>query len=1059
MLYLHVSNRTENLLTHLVEVLRVSGRRNIFAQEILLIQSQGMERMVSQTLAKNFVSWCNFQYFLPLGFLTYCAGLLDMEVTPDGYERGTMTWRIEELLRNPVGEEYRPVTKYLQGENLALKRYQLAEQLANIFDQYQLMRPEMLAAWEKKRLVTHDDVHEAWQCSIWRKLQEGGGGKHRGAVLQGIINRLQRDGDLSAILPERISVFGLSIMPPLFLDCLQGLGRHVDVHLYVLSPCREYWGDLELRRKSLLAVDPAAVAGNPQALDIAPENHPLLVSFGRQGRDFQRMLFGDQVRFKMEFASYQDPLETGPPDLLHRLQSDLLNGEVRCESEKWNGEDRSIQLVSCHSRLREITVLKEHILDWLYRDPNLQLRDIVVMAPDIQEYAALIPAVFDTIQHSISDRSLRRRNSLLAAFADFLELFQGRFCWDEMLDLVKEPTIAENLELSRSDLDNLQRWVTEAGVRWGLSGAQRGESGLPDFEEGSWQAGLARLLMGYAIDSDDFVADILPYGDIEGGSAAALGGLCRFVGLVEEARRQFAGMHSLKEWSVLLLEYADKLFNGGEDGTISRDFLELQQIVVELGETAGAFHQGMVDFQVITAWLDRTSRETRSSSGFLRGQLTFCSMLPMRSIPFKRVCLIGLNDNAFPRDDHHATFDLMGKIHRPGDRSRRIDDRYQFLEAVMAAREQLYISFIGQSIKNNESLPPSVVVTELLEVLENCYRAYHLLTIHPLHPFSSRYFTGEAPGLFSYDDKYCRVARALREPQPKAEGWWRGTRDVVTDDISVRDLFTFFRNPQRWFIRDCLGIRLDADMGVVAESEPFEQGGLEDYLINQEIIGRLATGDDPYEMCRKLQAQARWPLGEPGRISFAKRVGELQRFVEKMAAFSLGKRCNDLEVDLDVGGYRLAGRLGNICEQGILLFRYGTVAGRDLLSGWLHYLIHERLTGKAVDVVVLGKDRECLFSAGCGAAPDLETIVEVFVDGCREPSPLYIEPGIAWLKKQDVPEAAMAAACAVLDRFLENGFDREAELLLRGCSSETIFDESFVEMAKRVLEPIIEVVK
>ena len=1052
MLYLHVSNRTENLLRHLVEVLRVGGRRNLFAKEILLIQSQGMERMVSQTLAETFVSWCNFEYFLPLGFLTYSARLLGMEVTPDGYERKTMTWRLEELLRDIEGEEYQPVRKYLQGENLALKRYQLADQLANIFDQYQLMRPYMLAAWEKKRLVTRD-VHERWQCSLWRRLQAEGG-QHRGAVLQSIVSRLQQSDDLSAILPERVSVFGLSIMPPLFLDYLQGLGRHVDVHLYVLSPCREYWGDLELRRGRLLA--PAeSVAANPQALDVAPENHPLLVSFGRQGRDFQRMLFGDQISFKMEFSSYHDPCEDGKITLLHRLQSDLLAGDVTCEGNNWDEQDRSIHVVSCHSKLREITVLKEHILHWLYTDPKLQLRDIVVMAPDIQEYAALIPAVFDSIQHSISDRSLRRRNSVLAAFADFLGLFQGRFSWDEMLELVKEPTIAENLELSRSDLDNLQRWVTEAGIRWGLSGRQRAESGLPDFDEGSWQAGLARLLMGYAIDSDDFVADILPYGDIEGGGAAALGGLCHFVSLVEEARKMFATPQSLSEWSALLTDYAGRLFRGQFDGAISKDFLELQELLVELGETAGAFHQGVVDFKVITAWIENTARETRSSSGFLRGQLTFCSMLPMRSIPFTKVCLLGLNDNAFPRDDRHATFDLMGLAHRPGDRSKRMDDRYQFLEAIMAAREQLYLSYIGQSIKNNESLPPSVVVTELLEVLEGCYQAKHLQVKHPLHPFSGRYFNGEEPGLFSYDQKYCQVAQALRELDHKPGRWWSGRRAIVREEISVRDLFTFYRNPQRWFVRDCLGIRLDADEGVVADSEPFAQNGLEDYLINEELVTRLITGDNPSTMCRKLQAEARWPLGEPGRLSFSKRVVDLWRFVKRIESLGFGERVDDLEVDLEVGGYRLTGRLANLQECGILLLRYGKLAGRELLSGWLHYLLYERLTGRAVDVVMLGKEGEFRFTAGCGSTPDLETMVEVFVNGCREPSPLYIEPGIAWLKKQAEPEAALVAAGAALDRILEAGYDRETSLLLRECDTATLLNEPFFELAKIVLEPII----
>jgi len=1053
MLYLHVSNRTENLLRHLAEVLRVSGRRNLFEKEVLLIQSQGMERMISQTLAANFVSWCNFEYFLPVTFLQYTARLLGMEITPDGYDRTTMTWRLEELLRDLEGDEYQPIRRYLQGDNSALKRYQLADRLANIFDQYQLLRPEMLTAWEQNRLVGREP-QERWQQSLWRKLlaqQEGA--PHRGEVLQRIIRRLQAKDDLSAILPQRVSVFGLSIMPPLFLNCLQGLGRHTDVHLYVLSPCSEYWGDLELHRNRLFASDDG-VNAKPQEQDVAFEHHPLLAAFGRQGRDFQRMLFSDQVRFELEFCSYQDPLDGEDETLLRWLQSDLLRGELTPRDEEWDIADRSIQVVSCHSKLREITILREHILRWLYEDPKLELRDIVVMAPDIQEYSALIPAVFEGIQHSISDRSLRRRNCVLAAFVDFLALFQGRFGWDEMLDLLKEPVIAEKLELSRDDLDNLQRWVTGAGIRWGLSGVQRSESGLPGFEEGSWQAGISRLLMGYGVDSEEFVDAILPYAGIEGGAAAALGGLCEFVATVEEARADFAVARSLREWSALLLGYADRLFRGEADGRASGDYLELREILVELGEIPETFHRSVVEFRVIDSWLEHMARETRSSSGFLRGQLTFCSMLPMRSIPFRKVCLIGLGDGDFPRDDRFAAFDLMGMQHRPGDRSRRMDDRYQFLEAILAAREQLYLSYIGQSIRNNEPIPPSVVVSELLEVLEKRYRAGHLLVVHPLHPFSSRYFSGESAGLFSYDDQYCRVAEAIRLPREQGGGWWSGKREAVVEEIDVDDLLLFFRNPQRWFVRNCLEIRLGDDLELVPDSEPFTLNGLENYLLNRELLEGLLAGEDVSVSLEKMQVMARWPLGEPGRIAFAQRVRELEQFALRITAAGMGERCEDLPLELEVCGCRLAGRLGNLHEHGILLCRHGRLDGRELLAGWLHYLLYLRQTGTPMETIVLGLDGISRFKAGCEEVPDLETMVEVYLDGCRQPSSLYIEPGMTWLKKKD-REKALGAAREALEHYLEKGFDRETALLLRGCETEAVIGAEFVELTRRVLEPIV----
>jgi exodeoxyribonuclease V gamma subunit len=384
-----------------------------------------------------------------------------------------------------------------------------------------------------------------------------------------------------------------------------------------------------------------------------------------------------------------------------------------------------------------------------------------------------------------------------------------------------------------------------------------------------------------------------------------------------------------------------------------------------------------------------------------------------------------------------------------------MDDRYQFLEALVAARENLYLSYIGQSIKNNEPIPPSVVVTELLEVLEGAYVAGGRVTTHPLHPFSSRYFSGESERLFSYDDNSCQVAKRLQQPKSEQQGWWHGQRQVVREDISVRELLSFYSNPQRWFVRDCLGIRLEGDIEVVAESEVFEHTTLEDYSLNQELLERCLRHDNSDVMLSRLQAEGRWPLGIPGAISYENKIRELSEFAARVAGLALGGALPDLAVELEVAGYRLTGRLANLHQGGILLCRYGSLAGRDLLGGWLHYLLHERATGCAVDSHILARDGHRLFAAGSGTAPDLETMVEVFLRGCRQPSRLYIEPGIAWVKKAEKGGTGMLeAAQENLIKTLEKGYSRETALLLRGCDLATVLGEEFEELSAIVLQPV-----
>ncbi len=1050
MFYLHASNRTENLLRHLVEVVRAAGRPDLFSPELFLVQSQGMERIISQGMADAFGVWANFSCLLPLAFFELLAGRLGLSIHPDGFARESLLWRLEGLLWQLDEPVFAPLGHYLKGENAELKRFQLARQLANLFDQYQLMRPDMLTSWGKGR-TTGSHPAEVWQMRLWQRLAAQLPDQvHRGALLAQIGARLQEGGDLSGLMPARLSVFGLHIMPPLFLSLLAGLSRHSDVHLYILSPCEGYWGDLPTKRQ-LARGRPASAETGWQAEADTATGHPLLVSLGGQGRDFQRMLL-EQVDFELEFRSFDDPLDSAVPTLLHRLQSDMLHNRAAAKEAAAAADDGSIIVVSCHSRLREVSVLKDHILDWLHRNPELELRDIVVMAPDIQEYAALIPAVFSDLQHSIADRSLRRRNGHLAAFMAFLDILGGRFGWMEVLDLLQNDRVYPGFALSPGDLEQIRGWVTASGIRWGLSAEQRQGLGLLATSSGTWQAGLERLLMGYAIDSPNFVDGILPYTALEGGMARALGGLCEFVLILVDAERDLHQGHTLAKWSALLLGYANRLF--AEDD--SPDIFELRQILAELD--TGAFHQEPVLLAVIRCWLENAASESRSASGFLRGQLTFCSMLPMRSIPFRVVCLLGLADGAFPGNDRHATFDLLAVERRRGDRSRRDDDRYQFLEALLAARDTLYISSVGQSIRTNSKTAPAVVVTELLDVLQDAYglKAKDLVRHHSLQAFSWRYFAGKDPRFFSYDSQACAAAQLLAEPFAERSSWWSGQLEERTDAVPLGSLFAFFANPQKWFVRECLGIRLDLNDGLPEESEPFVIGILDGYAIDQEIVRSLLAGEEDKVSLERLRAEGRWPLGMPGDLLYERQQEELQAFAVRVRDVEMGARLADLPVDIEIGGIRLKGLLSNVYEQGILLTRYSGCKGKDVMAFWLHTLLAGLLLGEGRRVVGLFRDRDlhCRTAADC--QPDLGRLAGLFRQGCLGPSPLYVEPAWTYVrqleKKSSIPP--LLEAQRQLQESIERGYEPEWALLLQGVPAEEALAEAFEELCLGLFNPL-----
>ena len=1051
MFHLHVSNRTEALVDQLTGELAAQPRRDPMVRESFLVQSHGMEQMLSQRLAAAQPVWCNMEYLWPARFFERLLQGLAVEGLDELFSRESLSWRIDDLLRHGTESALAPLRHYLSGDNGPLKRFQLARQVADLYDQYQIMRPEMLAAWKQGRRCTGNSA-EGWQMEIWRLLLAAEPDLvHRGERLTHLIQCLEQNSDISDLLPSRLMVFGLHSLPPLLLSALRAVARHTEVHFFLLAVSRCSWEES---------------VTTPQ-----PCSHPLLLSCGGQAREFQELLL-DSPDLLLESRIFVDP---GSPDhardrLLHLIQSDLLTGAMplhrTVSTHQANHADDSLIIASCHSPLRELMALKDQILCWLDTYPEMEPSDVVVMAPDIQLYAPLISAVFAELPHSIADRSLLQSEHPGRTFLSFLTLLDGRFGWSDVMALLENPAVYPTFGLSQDDLDLVRHWVLDAGIRWGLSDVQCHDQDLPEVPEVNWQEGLDRLFLGFAMRSASPVEGVLPYSEIEGGAACPLGGLGLFVDLLSEAQARCGRDQSLTDWSALLLDYSRRLLGEDNDETSA----VLARILLVLAECGGKdmaeVHNAPVSLAVIRYWLERQLEGEGGSAGFLRGRLTFCSMLPMRSIPFRAVCLLGLNDGAFPRADQGLPFDLLTEKSRSGDRSRRSDDRYQFLEALTSAREFFYLSYVGRSARNNEEIPPSLLISELLDLLRSQYQLEPLFRSHHLHPFARDYFRAHST-LFSYDREAFAVAQTLAQAQHQTDQtdmkqmdvWWQGTLPEPAREIDFADLCTFFANPWKWFVRRCLGIRLDSPRAFSGVSEPFELSGLDRYSVEGEIIQAICAGQESEQIVTRLMALGRWPQGTPGRLSFADKFEELKVFVLRMSEAGLGVQLPSRVFALDLGSFHLSGRLGHLHEHGQLLTRYGTWGARDLFYSLLHHLVMLCLDEGQGQTLCLTKDRTSRFTAMDDARGRLVRLLEMYVQGCCQPSPLLAAAAVKYFKarlKSDEQETCLAKAMLELEQSLEKGREEELSLLCRGFTTEEILGADFVACCEELFPMIRE---
>ncbi|MDC8756428.1 exodeoxyribonuclease V subunit gamma [Janthinobacterium fluminis] len=890
LLILH-GNQLEQLRAAVFQWLRNNPLGPLEA-DIFLVQSNGVAEWLKIALAEEMGVCAATRIALPARLLWEgYRGMLGRERVPSRspFDKGPLAWRLMRLLPALLAEPVFAPLRYFLADGDAERRLQLAERLADLFDQYQVYRADWLDDWaagrDQLRNAAGQGVPMAagqrWQAQLWRAVaasvppQQRASG--RATIHQEFLRAIEAGAAPAGRLPRRIVLFGVSALPYQSLQALAALARHTQVLLAVPNPCQFYWGDIIEGRELLRAAHRRQQARNGADLGQIPleelhaHSHPLLASWGRQGRDFIRML--DEFDADSAAAGRADNLRI---DLFSEDDGDSLLAQVQGAIRELRPlkehegvapppADRSIEFHVAHSVQREVEVLHDQLLAMFAGGSGLRPREVVVMVPDIDTFTAAIHAVFGQhkrgdprfIPFEIGDVNERSVNPLLVALEWLLRLPQQRCRQSEVRDLLDVPALAGRFGLDDEDLPTLGAWIEGAGVRWGLDQSHRDGLGLGAArEQNSWIFGVRRMLLGYASGGGASFAGIEPYAEVGGLDAALAGSLAQLVEALLHWRAALAQARTPAEWGVQARALLAAFFKAGEEGErLTLGLLE-QALQGWLETCEGAEFTEAVPLAVLrAAWLGALDEPTLNHQ-FVSGGVTFCTLMPMRAVPFRVVCLLGMNDGDFPRRAPKADFDLLALpgMARPGDRSRRDDDRYLMLEALLAARDKLYISWVGRNVRDNTEQPPSVLLSQLRDYLAAGWNLdlKSLTTEHALQPFSRRYF--EDGGLLTYAGEW----RAAHGGAPGSEDAGRLAPFELEPNFRLKlgELASFMRQPVKYFFRRRLSVSFaDADL-IGDDEEPFSLNGLTRYHLEDRLLGDAGEPEALSEVRASLTLRA-----------------------------------------------------------------------------------------------------------------------------------------------------------------------------------------------------------
>lgn len=1013
----------------------------------------------------------------------------------------TLGWAVAALL--PGLEDrpaFRPLRAWLGHRDDGGRRLSLSRRVAEVLDGYLVDRPDILAAWEAddRSVLLPPDLADlgvedaAWQAELWRALCRDRRrliDDHPARIAERLVARLDELADpanpedaevllrLRRRLP-RVSVFGLSALSAIYLRILGALARLVPVRIYTLAPsASDARAVLEAARRAGAGrpgEGPPPSAAEALALLEPLEAHPLIQGQAAALRGFQMLvaLSGARTRVAGDGGDPPDvaadgrnetaaapaaaaPAPSVPRSLLARLQADIAGGTAaapdgRSAAHPRDGSDRSLSLHSCHGPLREAEVLRDQLLAAFDELPDLAPQDVVVMVPDLETYAPCLQAVFGVdedgrgaaIPFRIADRPARGGRPGIQAFGQALRLLRGRMTAPEVLDLLALEPVRAARGVDEEGLDRLRRLVDGVGIRWGIDGAHRQQVGQPDLEGNTWRWGLARLFLGWAAPGDGaarlVAGELLPYPEA-GVEPWLLGALAELADLLVGRRQHYLERPlTIEGWAEELGRFAGQLLGGGEAG--QEDLLNIEGALGSLTERAArAGFQAALGLDAVTGLLDEALEEDPPPRGFLEGAVTVCALQPMRAIPFRVVALIGMNDGAFPRGDRPVGFDLAARRPRLGAGIRRDTDRLLFLEALVSARDRLILTWTGQDARSEATFPPSVVVAELLDVLDLMlgrpanraeagdgqdagteWQADGLVQRHALHPYSRRYFGApEDRRWFSYAADYARTADGdARGPAPRPPLLPGALPPRPVPDapriLRLESLLRCWENPARYFLQARLGISLPGRRDRLADREPMTLDPLLRWRLGDALVDALLQGADLAESRARLAAQGLLPLGTPGALAVAGLFPAARAIAHLARPLRQGvTRACSVDLSLLDGSVRLTGSLDALYEAGRVEAGFGRLDGRRELRLWLRHLVlgalvdQGDLTGTAPRSWAIGRpgddgkgrpvDLLCLEQVPDATAP-LESLVAACLRGENAPLPFYPAAALAFAR-------------------------------------------------------------
>jgi exodeoxyribonuclease V gamma subunit len=825
----------------------------------VIVQSPAMEKWLSIQLAKKNRIMANMHFPMPASFIwnMYKLILGDDIVNDDNhFTKQALKWKIHTL----CSERFSELPSFLQTEikskqHNPLYLFELSEHLADLFDEYLVYRPQWISQWESE---SHQPPH--WQAHLWKLLTANCSKDshliHRVHYSQACLDLLKHQAP-EHLKRDAIFLFCIDNLPPQHLELFNNLSKYIPVTLYLHTPTVHFFSDIQSPKQQawMLSQKQYQSATHLEHLHF-DQGNPLLASLGTSIKNFIDQLIDIDADFNII-----EPDQDEHPNRsilrhtqyeIHELLYANTQGHWVIDQIKPNvtieEHDNSIAIHNCHNIIRELEVLKHQLLHFFSEDEHLALDDVLIMIPNLNQYIPFIPGVFHsdeknkTIAYAISDIQILENASVSQCIQLLLKLDKERFKVSHLINLLNLPPIYERWNFTDEERKELKSWVLKNGVHWGWDDISKEKWHLPKSKKHTWKQAIDNSLLGLMLNENSpYHCDLRPENSVQSGFESVLARWFDFLNCCHTLTQIITVPKSIDSW----IEIFDHIFNDLLTCATPENKAVKNALYLALSSQQKHIKQehytDLIPLDIILSLVQDTLSRPQENFFLLGGKVNISNMLTMTHIPFKIVCVLGLDDS-FPMRLPKREFNLMDKESMQlGDRNRRHDDAYQFLQALLSCEKKLHLSYIGQHVKDNSPMNPSSFLSELITYLQavctdESLQSTSLHTKHPLHNFDSYYFESNS-NIWNSDPYHYKLANVSKTHHYT---WYnpdiiKDTPPLNTEEIQLshHSLIAFCVDPIKHFInKQNIRLGLHAHQ-LIKDEEPFD---ITNYQDTQDMI-------------------------------------------------------------------------------------------------------------------------------------------------------------------------------------------------------------------------------